>query len=213
MKKIIIALAALAISVSAMAGDFGITAGITSSKTKVKDFKTSDVSLYNVGIVYKVPIGLGFAFQPGLVYQMKGSNLDVVQAGNANLSLQSKIGYLEIPFQFQWGPDLLAFRPYVFAEPFLGYGINLENELKLGGTTSETSDNFEDSAISRAEYGFSMGVGIEIWKVQLSIKKFWNFGSLKDGSGDASQIAQTISNAFKEEQNFNGLTFSAAILF
>ena len=130
MKKIIaaIAMAAALVSVGkASAQSYnnqrsGIIIGGTSSSSDLKDAKT--LSLYHVGLTTEIPIGLGFHFQPSIIYQMKGMALNEWQdASGKDIkdSFETKVGYLEVPFQLQWGPDLIAFRPYVLAEPFVGY--------------------------------------------------------------------------------------------
>ena len=128
MKKLIFAAAMLLCTVAASAQSFGVTAGFTSSSTDVKNFDPKSVSLYHAGVVFEIPIAGGFAIQPGIIYQMKGATLDKYADDTNNIklsSLETKVGYLEVPVQIQWGPDLALFRPYVFAEPFIGYGINV----------------------------------------------------------------------------------------
>lgn len=199
---------------------YGVMAGFTSSSSNVKNFKTSSVSLYQAGVALRIPLVAGFVIQPGLVYQVKGASLD--KAGDLGFlptlkTMDTKVGFLEVPVQVQWGPDLMAFRPYVFAEPFVGIGVNTQNTATTLELVKKSSKDFKDSAVSRLEYGLGLGAGIEVWKFQLSVRYFWNFGSLyqegESGKETLNDVAQTIKGAFKDKKNFNGITASVAFFF
>lgn len=199
---------------------FGVLGGFTSSSTNVKEFNPSSVNLYHAGVSLNIPIAAGFAIQPSLLYQVKGAALDKMQESGLEASvatLETKVGYVELPVQLQWGPDLLAFRPYVFAEPFVGVGINTDNTVKTVGLAIENSKEFKDSSLRRLEYGFGIGGGIEFWRLQLSAKYFWNFGSLYQEGASAEDtmntVAATVKKAFKDNKNFNGFSVSLAIFF
>ncbi|NLZ50347.1 MAG: hypothetical protein GX899_01400, partial [Rikenellaceae bacterium] len=64
MKKLIIVLAALCMTVAAHA-QFGVMAGVTSTETDIKDAaaKIGDVTQYHVGVAFKINLGL-IAIQP-----------------------------------------------------------------------------------------------------------------------------------------------------
>ena len=181
----------------------GIIIGGTSSSSDLKDAKT--LSLYHVGLTTEIPIGLGFHFQPSIIYQMKGMALNEWQDASGKdikESFETKVGYLEVPFQLQWGPDLIAFRPYVFGEPFVGYRLTDNSK---GDTAKELSNE-----LKKVEYGLGIGAGLEIWKLQFSAKYFWNFGGIYQS--DIANTANTIKG-LKDSNNFNGVAFSLAILF
>lgn len=224
MKRFFLFVAVLAtftgISANAQTARFGVFAGFTSSNSSVKNFDSKSVSLYQAGVACNIPIAVGFAVQPALVYQVKGASLDKMAETGFEASLQSlktEVGFLELPVQIQWGPDLLAFRPYVFAEPFIGIGVNTKNTSTTIESIKENVNDFSKSALNRLEYGLGVGAGLEVWKVQLSVRYFWNFGTLyKEGdsaSDTANTVAQTVKAAFKDNKNFNGITASLAFFF
>ena len=143
---------------------------------------------------------VGFAFQPSLVYQMKGMSLDKWTDSTGkqiNEDFQAKVGYVELPLQLQWGPDLWVFRPYGFVEPFAGYQI------------TANKSNYSDE-LRKVEYGLSLGAGLDIWHLQVSAKYFWNFGSIYQS--DLKNTGDTITG-LKDGGNFNGIAFSLAIFF
>ncbi|MBQ6087866.1 MAG: PorT family protein [Bacteroidales bacterium] len=192
---------------------FGVVGGITSSTSNVKDFKASSVSLYHVGATLKVPLGGFLALQPSLLYHMKGAALDDILGNASNAKFETKTGYVEVPLQIQAGMKIGPVRPYVFGEPFIGFGLTN----KSSETLQQTLENkWEDANINRWEYGLGLGAGVELLgHIQLSAKYFWNFGSLVNDENkiSASAIGETVRYAFKDGKNFNGLTISLALLF
>lgn len=205
---------------------YGIVGGFTSTNTKLKEFDAKNVSLYHAGATVKFNLGLGFAIQPSLTYQVKGTNLKQVissaeEAKAAVTALDARVGYLELPVQIQWGPDLMALRPYAFVEPFIGCGVNFKARTgyDIGNMTeieTETlANDFKKAALKRFEYGLGVGGGLEIWHFQISAEWFMNFGGLADENGelqDAGVIRDNVVNTLKSK-NFQGFKVSLAILF
>ena len=118
MKKIFVIAALFASMAVASAQQLGFKGGLTLSGMNGADAPKDNKSmaLYEAGILIKADLGAGFAVQPALAYQVKGASLKQTNLVN------SKTGFVEASLGLQWGPDLLAFRPYVFVEPFVGYG-------------------------------------------------------------------------------------------
>ncbi|MBR5700221.1 MAG: PorT family protein [Bacteroidales bacterium] len=232
MKKILLlAAAALLFAANASAQlasgiHYGVVGGFTSTNTKLKEFDAKNVNLYHVGATVKFNLGLGFAIQPSLTYQVKGTNLQQVvssteEARAAVTALDAKVGYLELPVQIQWGPDLMMIRPYAFVEPFIGCGVNFNaiSSYDIGNVTEiETQtlvNDFKKAALKRFEYGMGFGGGLEIWRFQVSAEWFMNFGGLADEEGniqEASVIGENVVNTLKSK-NFRGFKVSLAVLF
>src|SRR5574344_65085 len=212
----IVAIAAMASATTMTAqSKIGVIGGFTSSNSNVKNFDTKSVSQYHAGLTVEIPVGLGFSVQPSVLYQVKGTQLDQVQSGSS-FSVDTKVGYVEVPVALQYGLDLALFKPFAFVEPFVGYGVNFEAKQNGRNQTVETiKSKGDDANISRLEYGLGIAGGIDIWKIQVSARYFWNFGSLcdKDNKVSADTITNTITRAFKDGKNFNGFTVSAALFF
>lgn len=182
----------------------GVMGGFTSSAAKIKDVDTKSVSLYHIGLTAAFPVGGGFSIQPSILYQVKGAsadNLGDMTVSDLGKSFETKVGYLEVPVQIQWGPDLMLFRPYVFAEPFVGY--------KISSSNNETAKVFKDE-LKKVEYGLGLGAGIDVWRLQISAKYFWNFGKIYE-TGDTAE--STIRDAVNNGNNFNGIMASVAFFF
>ena len=231
MKKLILALSALLLAVSANA-QLGVVAGVTSTKTNLdeayKDIaETMNVDQYHAGLVYNLNLTLGLSLQPGIIYNMKGqslaSNIDALGA-KQDVTINTKTGYLEVPVRVAWGIDLGLFKPYVFAEPYLGYAINTETTTEIKdaaaaeilnstmGTQLESKNEWD--ARNRLEYGVGLGAGVRLLKfASLSVKYFWEFGNLyKEGEKSPNLSTEQMVNAFKE-QKASGIAASLTIYF
>ncbi|MBQ6178027.1 MAG: PorT family protein [Bacteroidales bacterium] len=211
MKRLGIALAvaalAFGVNMSAQHFDntrFGITAGVTSSSSKIKNVDTKSISLFHAGVALEAPLGGGFAIQPEILYQVKGLSLDKWGDSTGNQiaeGFQTKVGFVEVPVQIQWGPDLVAFRPYGFVEPFIGYQISSNGKGEAKSLSKE---------LQKMEYGLSLGAGLDFSHIQLSAKYFWNFGSVYQS--DVAKTGSTIGGIL-DGNNFNGFAISAAFFF
>ena len=213
-KNLVILMLALMASPVLNAGNgvrFGLLGGFTSSSTNVEKMELSSVSLYHAGAALQVPIWPAFAMQFQLQYQVKGATLDKMDTSPASLrSLETQVGYLELPVQFQLRIPLPVVRPYLFGEPFVGYALNMNTK-----SLQEEIKDFDKANISRMEYGLGLGGGVEFWKMQVSARYFWNFGSLcaDDGLVSTDAIAETVTSAFKDKRNFNGISVTAVLFF
>ncbi|MBO7622935.1 MAG: PorT family protein [Bacteroidales bacterium] len=226
MKKLLISVLVALTMFGANAGAqvrFGILGGFTSSSSKVSDIDASSISLYHAGFTVKAVFG-GFGIQPSLLYQMKGTSMENYEklplAEAVGLTkVETKVGYLELPVQLQYGLDLLVMRPYLFAEPFVGYAVNLNNDAKGMKAVAEQAkaikNDFKESNFNRFEYGLGVGAGVDLGSLQLSLKYFWNFGSLaeQDEVPNGSDITKAITKAIKDKQSFNGISISLAYFF
>ena len=195
------------------AGDFGVVGG--ASFTGIKEISSELATGYHAGFTYKFHLPFGFAIQPSLLYHMKSSLVEGAWADLATFDY--KMGYLELPVSFQWGPDLLLFRPFLDVSPFVGYALNNEFTASTPAAAKLSADFANKwDGINRLEYGLGLGGGLEIWKVQVVCRYNWNFGHLFDVSGNAAGAADFIGNAKESvfnNKNFGGVTLSVALLF
>lgn len=148
---IIVAIAALLCAghVSAQ-HNFGVMGGVTFSYSNVKELNDGPLTQYHAGLTYRARLPMGFSIQPSLLYHAKGSRTSL-----AGVELDTKVGYLELPVSFQWGPDLILFRPFVDVTPFAGYAVK------------------PSSGFDRWEYGVGAGLGFDIWRFQFITRYNW----------------------------------------
>lgn len=176
---------------------FGVIGGFTFSTTNVKEINRGTATMFHVGGTYRLKLPHGFSVQPSLLYQVKGAKTEV-----ALVNSDSRFGYVELPVSFQWGPDLLLFRPFVDVTPFVGYGVY--NKFMSSGVT--VKNNWD--GLKRWEYGLGAGLGLEIWKFQLIARYNWNLGAITKDT-----TLSEIGKAFVGDANFGGVTLSLAFLF
>ncbi|MBQ7195290.1 MAG: PorT family protein [Bacteroidales bacterium] len=190
MKRLIIAAVALFVSVAAFA-QAGIIGGFTSSSMDIKEVDMSKVAGYHIGFAYRTELPSGLGIQPQITYNVKGSDWEDVK---------STLGFLELGAQLQYGLDLIALKPFVFAEPFVGYAITGESDL--------TGYDFKKIE-NKLEYGVAAGAGVTVLGcIQICAKYFWNFDDC-DLNNYMSSVKETLDNP----KSFNGLAISAAFFF
>lgn len=226
MKKLFTVIAIILIAVPAFSqgkSRWGVIGGFTSASTNLKEIGGKNFAGFHAGLTAYHPLGLGFAIQPSLIYQQKGMNLQSLSgigiigtsssfAENSDVTLNGRIGYVQIPVQLQFGIDLVILRPFVFAEPFIGYAVHnsFSVDTQIGGITPVKN---EWEGINRFEYGLGVGGGLDITRhFQLSVKYYWNFNSNFDNKV-LPEIIKNVAGAIKDKTRFNGLQVSAAILF
>lgn len=228
MKRILTIVALFASIVSAHA-QFGVMGGFTSSNTSINTKEimenAKNISLYHAGVFYKFNLGAGFAIQPTLSYQMKGATLEKnIQVGDikaASETLETKTGFIEVSANAQWGVDLLAFRPFVMVEPFIGYGITGKENFKVseyyaGGSINSEQVNAAAKEVKNGlEFGFGVGGGVEIAsRVQVSVQWFKNLGKLyNDGKVDGETVLTLVKDNYKNINNYSGIKVTLGVLF
>ena len=178
--------------------NYGFIGGVTLSQTSVKDLNAGPMTQYHAGITYRARLSHGFSIQPALVYNVKGAKIAVT-----DMAEKVTVGYLELPVSFQWGPDLILFRPFLDITPFVGYGLNNKYSASVTGDVV----NYW-GGVARWEYGVGAGVGMDIWKMQFIARYNWNLGGL---SKDVA--VPGISQMFKDGANLGGVTLSLSFLF
>lgn len=211
MKKLItisvIALMSLALSQTADAGRFGVKAGVNVSSLDFGSGLPGALG-YSAGITWQWNLPLGFAIQPDLLYHVKATRLSEISKETFGL------GYVELPVNVQWGLRFADKNVRLFAQasPFIGYAVaqtgdveplRTGNELIDGALSSSGLDKWTN--INRFSYGAGLGIGIQLWALQVTAQYNWNLGKLAD-------ISNTSLSDFNDA-NFGGYTISVALMF
>jgi len=196
---VLVCVAALVCTTEMKAQKYGVLGGATFSS--LRGIENSSSTGWNAGATVQFRLPLGFSIQPSLIYNSKVSELDA-SLTSAGLS----VGYLELPVSFQWGPDLLIFRPFLDVSPYIGYALSS----KVSAGTSMTQKEWKTSNLQRFEYGLGLGGGIEVWRFQVTCRYNWNLGPLFNDAGkiDFPHVEDAFVN-----NNFGGVTLSLAFLF
>ena len=217
MKKMITLLAGLAACTLASA-QVGIVGGITSYNTDITSAiaEAESITTYHFGVAVKMHLLGGVYLQPGLLYNVKGTQLGVASTDNFKADINT--GFLEVPVQVQLGLKAGAFRPYLFAEPFVGYAITNETKTTVTDAVTdaikadETSNSW-DNVKNRLEYGAGLGVGIEIFsRLQVAVKYYWDLGKLYDENMELSTDAGSVVTDIQHNA-CTGIAATATIFF
>jgi len=181
---ILLAFLTMAMATSAEARRFGIKGGMNLNST---DFKSAAATGYEAGISWQFDLPLWFSLQPDLLYSVVGTNVGELQE-------HVGMGYVKIPVNVQWGPRFFNKNIRVFAQasPFVGYAVSQDMGLEWGD-------------LNRFNYGAGLGVGVQVWCLQVIAQYNWNLGSLNN-------FKNTTIKDF-DKSKVNGATLGVALLF
>ncbi len=221
MKRILTLIVALVATATVAHAQFGIIGGWTSSNTSINisNFKENFKGLdnFHAGIAYHAKLPIGFALQPELTYEMKGAKINTEHFVSGLSSTKSH--GIELGLGVQWGVDLLIARPFVVAEPFIGYVFKTNEQYSVGtsqySVSVEEINKFLNDAKNKLEYGISLGAGVDIVRhIQISVKWFKNLGPLyNEGKFNANSIAANVASAYKDTKNYQGIKVTLGIFF
>ena len=217
MKKILTLLVAIMATATVAHAQFGIIGGWTTSQLNTKDLKENFKGLdnFHAGIAYHAKLPLGFAIQPELTYEMKGARIEKVEHVAEYLS-STKSHNVELGLGVQWGIDLLIARPFVVAEPFLGYCFTANPQFTKGVTQQDISsiNDALNAAANKLEGGIALGAGIDIVRhIQVSVKWYKNIGNLFDEGKLRQNLKEDVVNAVTGIKSYSGVKITLGIFF
>lgn len=210
----------------------GVVVGVNFGGAAEEGKTGSALERFNVGFATRIGLPLGFAFQPSIMYTTKKLS---VKGMVDKTSLLTSVGFIEVPLQLQWGVTVKKnWRPFIFAEPFIGYGITQKNKLfgdfSLDGIMSGSMDGetggegtlipevpdmkeIKEQLVNKLEYGVGAGAGVSYGPAQLSLKYYRNMGNLYLDETNIGSIGETIKAAMKEKNYISGFTLSLGLVF
>lgn len=189
----VIACVFMALAQTADARRFGVKAGANVTSLDFKAGMPPTLG-YSAGISWQFDLPLGFAIQPDLLYHVKATRLSEITRETFGL------GYVEVPVNLQWGIRFAEknLRLFAQASPFIGYAVAQTGSVEYKGL-----DRWTD--INRFSYGAGLGLGVQLWALQVTAQYNWNLGKLVD-------IRDTDLSDFNDK-NFGGYTISVAFMF
>lgn len=102
---------------------FGLRAGVNFQNLNGKDAddnkRENDLTVgFNVGVNAEIPVAEDFYLQPGVLYSTKGAQMD--DDGDVKVN----IGYIEVPVNLVYKPELGTGRLLMGFGPYVAFGIN-----------------------------------------------------------------------------------------
>lgn len=145
MKKIIVLIAALAISSGAFAQGFswGIKAGLNVTGVSGSDLETKSKTGFHAGVVTEFGISDWFAIAPELMYSSQGAKMDV-----PDMDIRVKGDYLNLPIMAKF---YVLEKLSLEAGPQFGYALSMK-------VKAEDESEKMDSDLYNA-FDMSLGVG------------------------------------------------------
>jgi hypothetical protein len=183
MKKIIVLLAVLVVAINADAQiKLGVKAGLNVSDMSFSGKKgvgenIDDLFANRTGWHFGMAMKMSFpllpiTLQPELLFSTKGYN-------GANGGDHLTLNYIEIPVNLQWGISIGKIRPYAELSPYFSYLVGSNKALK---------------ELNSWDGGVGLGVGIDIWKLQISGKYLWGLGNVSDLKDVSGEILGSFKN-------------------
>jgi len=172
----------------------------------VKNLDLGEYSGYNIGGGLQFELPLAFSIQPEVLYYKSGTKASYDLPGYGSIDGKLYNGNIYIPVNVQWGPKLGAFRIYAQVSPFLGFAMS--NRFQY----TDPDDGMKTIKVLTGDTnvfmgGIGAGIGVEIWKIQVSAKYNWNFNKLFKGD-----IPEWVSNSFQDAK-MRGLEISVGFMF
>lgn len=165
---------------------------------------------YNVGLALRIDLPLGFAIQPEVTYSKTGSKMEMDLPLIGKQTLDVDLGCLEVPVGLQWGIQLGPVRPFVQCVPYLNF--TLSNAVKLNSQKMKVEKNSD--FWSDINGGIGVGLGLDVWKFQLSCRYKWDLGNIMNFDGKSfGDVASEALSTMKDESKMSGVELSLAFFF
>ncbi|TFF35955.1 porin family protein [Mucilaginibacter psychrotolerans] len=159
MKKLILSLAFLGVSIGAFAQipSVGIKGGINIAKISGSDGSggtstSGTLTTFSVGAFLDFKAG-ALSVQPGLYYTGKGSKSDnQISSASGSLNLR----YLQVPVDFVFHLPAVVGNVYIGAGPYVAFGISARSKTSVSASNTSTLDlsfGNDASQIKRMDYG------------------------------------------------------------
>ncbi len=169
MKKLFILLAVLVMATNLDAKiRLGVKGGLNFANLSAENMSIEGRTGWHAGAMMNVGLPFGLSLQPELLYSSKGSS-------------SGTLDYLEIPVDLQWGYQIAMVRPYLSLTPYVSYAINSNRSL---------------DEIQNWDGGLGIGIGIDFWKLQFSVKYLWGFGNVSNMGTSVQNRNAMISLGF-----------------
>jgi len=190
---------------------FGIRAGVNFSNVNGKDAADDKLENkllpgFNAGVNVEIPVADEFFVQPGLLFTTKGAK---AKEGDG----KTTIGYIELPINFLYKPELGTGKLLLGVGPYVAYGVT--GKVSDGDDSESIKFKSKSTAIDYASEGGRMLKPFDAGANVLVGYEFSNklSAQLNAGLGLVNmtpKLSGTGSELLKD-QNFKNTTFGVSI--
>jgi len=181
---------------------FGVKAGANFSNLYVSKHKEGiNADQYNgrfsyhFGGVMEYSVSRMFSIQPELLYMNQGANLKKENSfgmKDGHITLNS----LQLPVNLKASFDLGNKKLFVYGGPYISYNIYAKAKGKIDGKTHDVELLSKNSELKRFDYGFGIGVGMEINKFTLTLGNQIGHQDINKGNGKMKTGSLTLSAGY-----------------
>ena len=145
---------------------FGLQGGL--SMASIPGSEIQNNAGWHAGIAFLLKLPHYFSIQPSAIF----SNVNARIAGTGQRYVDNKIS---VPVAIQWGPDLGFVRPFVQCVPTANFQLRSKQ-------FTDFQEAWQDvkSSMSACRFAMGAGLGLDIWKFQISARYNWNFDRISD---------------------------------
>ena len=211
MKKIIIAVAALAVSVSSFA-QVSVGAGyLNSSATQVTTISEGTTNTANASSngfyvqgLYAYPLASGLDLNAGLKFywdtRTSTGNVDFGGVHFADATAVTKEAYLALPVNVSYGYSINKdVRIFAFAGPTFSLGLSSKTNVTtsvLGQTSTDTIDNYAKDDEGNRSYKtgnvfLGGGIGVDLMKM-VRVNVSYDFGLVNRSTADKTKLTENL---------------------
>jgi len=192
MKKIILLFAAMAFTLSSFSQEieFGIKAGLSADKIRLTNTNGLNTSVdgnntFNFGAFGRIKVlVIGLFVQPELIFNKRGSNITVSDAGK-NYTFSHSANYIDVPV-------LVGFKMLKLFRIYGGPNFQFMTKQNTD-VASLNNPDFKKIDMKKNTTGVQLGVGLDLLKFRLDAK--YDFNAVSMGSAFSYKgTAPTITN-------------------
>lgn len=155
----------------ALIPQFGIKGGANFSNLYTEDVDDNNVlTSFNAGIFTTFPLTNSIAFQPELLYSIKGSELEYNNAF-ASGTAKFKLNYIELPLLLKLN---LVKNFNIHAGPYFAYLVDAQITNESDSGSFDFENNYDNDDFNKFDTGLAAGVGIDLDKVGIGLR--YNYG-------------------------------------
>lgn len=154
------------------------------------------------GVNAEIPVGIDFYLQPGVLYAVKGA-----KAKGSDTKVN--IGYIEVPVNFLYKPEVGSGRLLLGVGPYIGFGVNgkikannNEQDIKFKNTLTQAEAASTDYYLKRIDAGGNLLFGYEMSN-HLSIQLNAQLGLVK--------INPKVENATNDQSSWKNTGFGVSL--